>query len=162
MFRRMCLFIMVIAWMGLIFSLSSQNAKESSQLSGGMIIKVLNSVPVLRELPYEQKEEIRNMIHFVVRKTAHFTLYMVLGILVYLLCDDFRFRHSFITAVLICLIYAVSDEIHQLFSAGRSAEVRDVIIDTFGASVGGTLVILLKKLTKNIRLRQKFHKYFTN
>ena len=35
-----------------------------------------------------------------------------------------------ITSILIGALYAVSDEIHQLFIVGRSCEIRDVIIDT--------------------------------
>jgi len=41
-----------------------------------------------------------------------------------------------IAALLICVLYAASDEIHQLFIAGRSGEVRDVLIDSAGASIG--------------------------
>ncbi len=39
-------------------------------------------------------------------------------------------------AVLLAALYAVSDEVHQVFVPGRGASVRDVLIDTVGASLG--------------------------
>jgi VanZ family protein len=39
----------------------------------------------------------------------------------------------------ICIIYAVSDELHQLFVPGRGCQLKDVIIDTAGA-VSGTAI----------------------
>ncbi|MFP5109854.1 VanZ family protein [Neobacillus sp. C211] len=36
----------------------------------------------------------------------------------------------------ICVLFAVSDEFHQLFVAGRGAQVKDVFIDSAGAIVG--------------------------
>jgi VanZ family protein len=35
-----------------------------------------------------------------------------------------------------CVLYAVSDEVHQLFVPGRGAQVTDVLIDNAGAFVG--------------------------
>ena len=36
----------------------------------------------------------------------------------------------------IALVYAVSDELHQLFSPGRSCQIKDMLIDFCGASAG--------------------------
>ena len=41
--------------------------------------------------------------------------------------------------------YAVTDEIHQLFSPGRSCEFRDMCIDCAGVLTGILLIILLRK-----------------
>ena len=35
-----------------------------------------------------------------------------------------------------CLLYASSDEFHQIFVSGRTASVKDVLIDTCGSIVG--------------------------
>jgi VanZ family protein len=35
-----------------------------------------------------------------------------------------------------CILYAISDEVHQLFVLGRGAQVVDVLIDSLGAFVG--------------------------
>jgi len=50
------------------------------------------------------------------------------------------------TVSVICAsIYAISDEVHQIFIDGRSCELRDWAIDTVGAILGaiGFLVIYL-------------------
>jgi VanZ family protein len=38
------------------------------------------------------------------------------------------------------VLYAVSDEIHQLFTPGRSGEIRDVLIDSVAGMVGIWLI----------------------
>jgi len=38
-------------------------------------------------------------------------------------------------ALLICILYAVSDEVHQLFIPGRGGQFKDVIIDSAGVLV---------------------------
>lgn len=39
-------------------------------------------------------------------------------------------------AIFICVLYAINDEIHQLFMPRRGGQVKDVIIDSVGAIVG--------------------------
>lgn len=128
----------VLGWMGLIFRFSHQPATVSSKLSGGIvsfitdiIVKVFN----ISELSYD-------LLHTLVRKTAHFTIYAILGILVFnALCQSeqflrVRWKHFFGKAFFICFLYAISDEIHQLFISGRSGEIRDVLIDSSGVLIG--------------------------
>ena len=43
---------------------------------------------------------------------------------------------SIAIAIAICVLYAISDEVHQLFVLGRCGQVRDVILDGFGSMVG--------------------------
>ena len=49
-------------------------------------------------------------------------------------------------SILLCIIYACSDEFHQTFIQGRSGEIRDVIIDTLGALTGVLVTILVIKI----------------
>ena len=51
-------------------------------------------------------------------------------------------------ALLICVLYAVSDEVHQIFVPGRGAEVKDVLIDSAGASVGVLMYLVISRLRK--------------
>ena len=39
-------------------------------------------------------------------------------------------------AILVALLYAASDEIHQRFTPGRTPAVSDVLLDTVGSAVG--------------------------
>lgn len=72
---------------------------------------------------------------FVIKKTAHFIEYAILAFL-YLrgfLGSGFSKKKSFIFALVLCILYATSDEFHQSFIPGREPRIRDVIIDTIGA-----------------------------
>jgi VanZ family protein len=48
-------------------------------------------------------------------------------------------------AVLLAVLYAMSDEIHQVFVPGRGAGARDVLIDAVGASLGVSLGLRLRR-----------------
>lgn len=54
-------------------------------------------------------------------------------------------------ALAICISYAISDEVHQLYVPGRSGEVRDVIIDTAGASLGILSYVAIRKVIKQLK-----------
>lgn len=48
-------------------------------------------------------------------------------------------------SLVFCILYAISDELHQLFVPGRGAQVKDVVIDSSGAVVGiGVYVAAIK------------------
>jgi VanZ family protein len=126
-------YVFVIFWMALIFWLSGHDAAESSKQSG----------VVLRKL-HESGATWLTMHE--VRKIAHFLLYMILGISLFELFRTLFTRHHALYAILAAALYATTDEIHQLFITGRSSELRDVAIDTLGASVGvGMYYVYIKR-----------------
>lgn len=93
-------------------------------------------------LPYEW------VTNFVIRKCAHFTEYMVLGILA-THTFDIEGRRTFDvllpTAVFLLLIPSI-DETIQLFVPGRAGMITDVMIDCCGAMTGVVLRYLLRSL----------------
>lgn len=136
--------------MALIFSLSSQNAAVSSGTSGNVIRLIVGIFyPGFDNLPAAEQTEIVASLQFLARKSAHFSIYMTLGVLSFLAVISYEkllFAIRLTTSSGICLLYAASDEFHQLFVPGRSGEVRDVMIDFSGAALGialSTLVFLL-------------------
>lgn len=133
--------LFVFVWMGLIFYLSHQSASESSQLSGGVVAFVLHILHTI--IP--QSIEV-SAFHTFIRKGAHFFAYFILGILIYRALWG-RWKNFFM-ALFIAFLYAVSDEVHQLFIPGRSGEFRDVLIDSAGAATGILLYILLLRLLR--------------
>jgi VanZ family protein len=86
-------------------------------------------------------------LEYFFRKGAHFFSYLVLGVLVMNALrrsgvEGFRLC---IFALGICVLYAISDEVHQLFVHGRSGQVTDVLLDSVGAVVGiGGLRLLME------------------
>ena len=80
---------------------------------------------------------------FAVRKCAHFTEYLVLGGSAMLLFSEMRL--SGLVAWAVGAAYAVTDEFHQMFVAGRSCEVRDMCIDAAGVLCGVLVIVLWKR-----------------
>lgn len=139
--------ILIVTWMAFIFSMSSQNSEVSSNISGGTIKIVLSSVPQFNEQPEEVQEEVVEELQFITRKSAHFIAYMILGILsIFLILEINKINKKPQFALLLCVLYAISDEIHQLFVPGRSGQFRDVLIDSSGSCVGIGIVLLVVKL----------------
>ena len=131
---------LVITWMMVIFCFSNQPATESQGTSDSVIHVALNIAEkiVKIQLSKDTKNTITENVSFVVRKLAHFTVYLILGLLVSLLCSRYSlpFKQLLLLSILICILYACTDEFHQLFVLGRSGELRDVCIDSLGSSIG--------------------------
>ena len=66
-----------------------------------------------------------------------------------------------ILSILICTLYSISDEFHQLFISGRSGKITDCIYDIFGSTIGISIVYLINR--KNITKRlEKSNLFFVN
>lgn len=147
--KKIISIILLIFWMCLIFCFSHQPSYNSDKTSNNVIDKIINVVE--RITNYEYNEEELNIINrklvFPVRKSAHFTIYLILGILFYNLIKLYmnNNRKIFVVSMLLSVIYACSDEIHQLFIFGRSGELRDVLIDSIGSLLG---IIIVYKFYK--------------
>ncbi|MDN7241639.1 VanZ family protein [Planococcus sp. N028] len=133
----------VILWMGVIFLFSNQPAVDSSELSSGITEFILT---VAEKISPEASNHV-DALHHVVRKNAHFLIYLILGVLKInaLKKSGVRKIQSIVFALMICVLYAASDEFHQLFIPGRSGEVKDVLIDSAGAVAGIAIYLLLHK-----------------
>lgn len=137
--KKTVLYILIILWMVLIFSFSNQKADDSAKLSDGVIEKTIGNIYKMTHKNVEDKklDEIKEEYTHITRKTAHFTIYTILGLLVGLLLKEYNIGNKVILyGILICMCYAISDEIHQIFVSGRSGEIRDVLIDTCGSTIG--------------------------
>ena len=62
-------------------------------------------------------------------------------------------KYPLIMSISLSFLYACTDEIHQIFVPGRSAQFRDILIDTLGASFGATITYLIIKLFAKIETR---------
>ena len=135
--------VLIVIWMAFIFSMSSQNSEVSSNTSGETIKVVLSVIPKFTDQPEEVQEKVVEDLQFITRKSAHFIAYMILGILAILLFLQYEnINKKPQLAFLLCVVYAISDEVHQLFVPGRSGQVSDVIIDSSGSFVGIVVVLL--------------------
>lgn len=136
----------VALWMGVIFWFSAQPAVESSKMShsiGKVIGEVL--VPDFKALSSEEQEAIAEKIDYPVRKTAHAMEYAVLGGVLVLMYGSYEIigKKGMAYGILTGVAYAMTDEIHQLFVAGRSCQVTDVLIDSAGVIFGSIIGVLI-------------------
>lgn len=146
--------ILVILSMMLIFYFSSQNASKSQSLSDEVASKVyeIQKEVIKKETSFKEKKDFIKDSRILIRKSAHFIIYFVLGIFLYLTFKAYNGKHPILYAILICFLYACSDEIHQYFVSERTARILDIFIDTCGASVG---VIFLYFMKNKMYLRIK-------
>ena len=155
---RVITIILLISWMALIFSLSAENATESSKTSGGIIATVIEIFSSkFSELNILDQQEIIESFQSVVRKAAHFSIYVVLGFLSFLVVSSYEkilLKYKILGGISFCVLYAITDEIHQLFVVGRSCELRDIVIDSCGAVLG----VLVSWLILRSKLFRKFFK----
>lgn len=146
--------VLLISVMVLIFILSAETADESSDTSGSLIAAVISFfTPDWESLSEIQRAQLIAPFQFFVRKSAHFTIYAVLGMCSFLTFITykkipFKLRLAIICGV--CLLYSVSDEMHQLFVPGRSGELRDICVD-FSGSLAGILFFTLLSRIKFIK-----------
>lgn len=135
--------IITIAVMALIFFFSSQNSEQSSELSSGLTAKLIEFAGSILRLSEEKEAALTVNLHGLVRKMAHFTIYTAFGISAVIACK-MNFIRKFSTAgfctAAFAMLYAVSDELHQMFSDGRTPLLKDVLIDTAGVSTGVLIV----------------------
>jgi VanZ family protein len=113
--------IPVILWGVLIFTLST------SAFSAANTAKIID--PLLRWLIPAISAPSVEVCHMLVRKAAHFTEY---GILFWLLVRGPMKERPYL-ALMLCVVYALTDEGHQVFVPGRTASLYDVALDSTGA-----------------------------
>lgn len=133
--KRIIYGILVIVWMVLVFVFSSQNGEESKRTSGYFSDKVVQIIASVKtDINVEDTEEI---ISFIIRKMAHFSIYFVGGILIFNFVNTFplKLRNVMLLAFVLGCVYSISDEIHQLFISERAGQIRDVLIDSTGVLI---------------------------
>ncbi len=141
--KKMLPWILIIIWMISIFYLSHQPAKDSNKLSKGLTYKITN---IVEKINPNLQINIRRFNHLL-RKSAHFFAYLLLGILLSLGLDLLGIKglKAILIGLILSVIFAISDEFHQLFIPGRGGQVKDVLIDSMGALTG----IILYKIVKS-------------
>ena len=133
---------LVIILMFIIFYFSNQESVVSSSTSSGLTKVIFDSFRLNDVLVFEN-------FNGLIRKIAHFSIYGLLGLLLYnAIFNTIKkdFLSILLYAIVFAFVYALTDEFHQLFVAGRSAELRDIFIDTSGGSVGALLYYFYLKI----------------
>ena len=133
--------LLQLLWMAVSFILSQQPASISSGQSGVFVEQLHHIAPSVDQ----------QLLTFLVRKGAHIFAYFVLGILAFnalwrVDLSKFKFNRPATLSIIVCALYAASDEFHQLFISGRSGEIRDIMIDSCAAMVGVFIISIFVRI----------------
>lgn len=116
--------------MGLIFALSS--------------IRI--STPFIQDVPFQDKG-------------IHFVEYLVLGFLCAFATRrtwrDRRPARTIMLGAFLAAAWGFSDELHQAFVPGRSADIADFVADTLGGCVGALLYAFSERIVPRLRVTQE-------
>jgi VanZ family protein len=139
------LYAPLFLWVGVIFLLSSGSG---SMAATSRIIR-----PLLEFLFPAASEESLQLMHFYIRKCAHFTEYAVLGYwalraFTRTAAEWFR-NHPYGTALAMVIIVASLDEINQRFISSRTSSAWDVLLDI----CGGAFAILVWYMVSRYKRR---------
>ncbi len=156
---RVVWIILVITWMSVIFSFSAKEAEESTETSvgfGQLVCSIF--VPGYDDWTENERYELAKKIDYPIRKCAHAAEYMLLGLLlagaVYISSKNKLWN----VALPYCIgtVYAVTDEVHQLFVPGRSGRFTDVLIDSFGVLFGVVIFYMVTRICGKYLISCKF------
>jgi VanZ family protein len=150
--KKDILIALTILYAGFIFYLSSQ-----SDLS---VPASIFKIPVMYELADIAKNlglgfiiDIAEYAHEHMDKVAHMFLYFGLGLLLHMTfknSDNVILRkYAAIFAVIVGVLYGISDEYHQSFVPGRSSSVHDILADGIGVTIAQILFVILVLINLN-------------
>ncbi len=152
---RAILWVITLCVMVMMFGFSAQDQTQSGSLSAKISAPLTSWIARQQGgLDAQDYQQLYKQVDWYVRKTAHFSEYALLGMLLTLLLDAYRLRWRWVSW-LICTAYAATDEIHQLFSDGRTGRWQDVMIDSAGALTGLLVVLLLLHLWQQKRQKNE-------
>jgi VanZ family protein len=126
--RRFLPWLLVVAWMGVIFVLSSQPDLSAQRGSG--------------------------RLGFGIYKVGHVVVFTVLGLLMANVVWQSRVRRRSWWAFVLCALYAIVDEMHQALVPGRTPMVFDVAIDSASSLLG--IFALLRVVRPMVVLRARY------
>lgn len=129
--------ILSVLCTAVIFMLSAQDATTSDALSK----QVTNTV---------NKSTGGGLSNEMMRSMAHFALFWLLGVFVSLYLRERNVSNThLLSPLIICVLYAVTDELHQeFFVTGREFELIDLAKD-WGGSLLGCVIVLHKAICED-------------
>lgn len=150
---RAILWLITLSLLLVMFGFSAQEGVQSGSISGKIARPITDSLAQRQGLTGQAYWKLYAQVGFAVRKTAHFLEYTLLGMLT-LLLDSYRARWHWLSWAG-CTLYAATDEIHQLFVAGRTGKWQDVLLDSSGALAGLLLAMFMLWLIRRRRAKKQ-------
>lgn len=138
--KKFIFWMPVILVLLLIYYFSSADGLQSAGMSSQVTDKLVNiftAIPLL-DLNRDQEAFSVDLLHYIIRKTGHISVYAALALALAFALYQYRIssRHLILWSLSFGFFYACTDEIHQLFVFGRSGRFTDVLIDSAGMTLG--------------------------
>ncbi len=153
LFKAAVSILLAAAWCVFIFSMSAKSGAASQQMSDGAISHSIAAfIPGFASMDAQQQAAAISALSFPVRKGAHFSEYAVLAILASNAASQLRrlkapgrLNSRNLPTWVFCVLFACTDEFHQLFVDGRSGQLFDVCVDACGSLAGICLAAVFAK-----------------
>ncbi|MGN0394669.1 MAG: VanZ family protein [Coprococcus sp.] len=137
--KRFLYLIPVIIWMLFIFYMSAKDGQDSSAMSGTITERIVDLIEKLRNDTPEVRMRLLKFLETLIRKMAHMAEYGILFGFILLAVRKISLKsekvYDYLLSIVICFLYACTDEVHQLFISGRNGNMWDVLIDMCGVFI---------------------------
>jgi len=142
------LLALAVGWMFVIYNLSNMNSSKSNGKSADILsiiiadtLDVTNDYGITNSHPDDAKiERASTLMNTPMRKVMHASVYFVLAfflmILLNIISNHKYYWLTLLIALVLSVVFALTDEYHQTFVTGRTGQIMDVVIDSMGAVVG--------------------------
>jgi len=148
---------LTVAVMVFIFWNSGRTGQESSAISSPLVERLAALlIPKWEQLSLAARERHLFRLTNLVRESAHVAEFAALSFFALLFALSWgKDRWRCAAAFAFCVLYALSDEIHQLYVPGRTFQLLDLGMDTLGALLGTLAAQLLRILWQRRREKQQ-------
>lgn len=145
--------VLILIWMGIIFYFSHQPTEISGKTSASVTTTILKVTNIINSVPEERKTDLINAFDLVIRKIAHYSIYAIGGILLYLYLNRFNIGLNKKVALSLALgfLYASLDEIHQHFIPGRACMWQDIGLDSLGVLTGIVITMTFLEIVRKVK-----------
>lgn len=145
--KKIIYFALIIVWMLTVFLFSNQNGNESQKTSKSVTEIIVKILTYNQNITESKRLNLIDNTDYIVRKLAHFSIYLLGGLLIYNYINtfDLKLNKKIVISIGIGGLYATFDETHQYFVPERSARILDVCIDSLGIAIGVMLMFWIKK-----------------
>lgn len=155
--RKLFSHLLLVVWMLVIFCFSAQPGEDSADLSGKVSHIFMQVWNWIFGLGWDEVKvlEMTAIWDYPIRKLVHMTEFGILSMLVFLVIQYYEQidagRKQYMCAWIGSVMYAASDEFHQLFVPDRSGNLFDVGVDACGVTIALTLIYMIRRLYGRIR-----------
>ena len=154
---KIIMIVLTVMCMMCIFLLSSQTAAESDSMSVALTQKLIDIAGRI-SVPGTQAFVKKYIFNNAVRNYAHFAMFFLFGLVsagaAFSVMKD-RYVLPWACSLAFCAVWAVLDEVHQMFVPGRGCEMKDMKTDFAGILISTLLFTAVRGISALLNEREK-------